>query len=91
MKMHNWVQCLRALKPMAAKRRRDRERNSIRKRSGLGRIELLEKRALLAGLLFGETVNETIGTAGDQDRFELSLATPAKIYVDSLKNFSDVR
>ncbi|MDZ4849745.1 MAG: cadherin repeat domain-containing protein, partial [Pirellulaceae bacterium] len=53
-------------------------------------IESLEERAMLATIAFGQTINETIGTTGDRDLFNFSVASPTKVYVDSLSTYSNV-
>ncbi len=52
--------------------------------------EYLEQRRVFAAVLFNETIYETIGTAGDQDQYEFSLATPTRVYLDTLAPASGV-
>jgi len=81
---------IRAFRSLVSASRLRRTRRSKIRRTIQLQIEGLEERSMLAAVAFGQTINETIGTAGDRDLFDFSVASPTKIYVDSLSTYSNV-
>ncbi|WP_442506615.1 hypothetical protein SH528x_005469 [Novipirellula sp. SH528] len=67
-------------KPSLTRRRKHARRSSV---------QTLEKRNLLAAVVFGERFHETVGTIGDVDHYEFAVASPVKLYVDSLSTYGD--
>ena len=60
------------------------ERNYRRRQLALASCEALEQRALMAVMTIGQPVFETLGTVGDQDHFEFTLANATKVTFDTL-------
>ena len=53
-------------------------------------IQGFEERMLLSNISIGQTVYETMGTAGDIDQFSFTLGSQTRVYIDGLSSSGNI-